>query len=104
METDKAVVEIPSPRKGIVLKLGAAEGETVQVGQVLIVIGEPGEKLEAPPKPARKPEKKEETKPRPSVGVVGELEEAEEEVEEKVPPRPAPAPAMERAEILAVPW
>ncbi len=26
-ETDKAIVEIPSPRKGIVLKLGAAEGD-----------------------------------------------------------------------------
>jgi pyruvate dehydrogenase E2 component (dihydrolipoamide acetyltransferase) len=102
LETDKAVVEIPSPRKGIVLKLGAAEGSTVQVGQVLIVIGEPGEKLEAPPKPVKKPEK-EEARPRPSVGVVGELEEAEEEIEEKVPPKPAPAPPMERAEILAVP-
>jgi len=102
LETDKAVVEIPSPRKGIVLKLGAAEGSTVQVGQVLIVIGETGEKLEAPPKPVKKPEK-EEARPRPSVGVVGELEEAEEEIEEKVPPKPAPAPPMERAEILAVP-
>lgn len=102
LETDKAVVEIPSPRKGIVLKLGAAEGSTVQVGQVLIVIGEPGEKLEAAPKPMKKPEK-EVAKPRPSVGVVGELEEAEEEIEEKVPPKPAPAPPMERAEILAVP-
>ncbi len=102
LETDKAVVEIPSPRKGIVLKLGAAEGSTVQVGQVLIVIGEPGEKLEAPPKPEKKPEK-EEAKPRPSVGVVGELEEAAEEIEEKVPPKPAQAPAMERGEILAVP-
>jgi pyruvate dehydrogenase E2 component (dihydrolipoamide acetyltransferase) len=102
LETDKAVVEIPSPRKGIVLKLGAAEGSTVQVGQVLIVIGEPGEKLEAPPKAVKKPEK-EEARPRPSVGVVGELEEAEEEVEEKIPPKPAPAPPMERAEILAVP-
>jgi pyruvate dehydrogenase E2 component (dihydrolipoamide acetyltransferase) len=102
LETDKAVVEIPSPRKGIVLKLGAAEGSTVQVGQVLIVIGEPGDKLEAPPKPMKKPVK-EEARPRPSVGVVGELEEAEEEVEEKVPPKPAPAPPMERAEILAVP-
>jgi len=102
LETDKAVVEIPSPRKGIVLKVGAAEGETVQVGQVLIVIGEPGEKGEVPPKPGKKPEKVE-VKPRPSVGVVGELEEAAEEVEEKIPPRPAPAPTTERAEILAVP-
>jgi pyruvate dehydrogenase E2 component (dihydrolipoamide acetyltransferase) len=102
LETDKAVVDIPSPRKGTVLKLGAAEGQTVQVGQVLIVIGEPGEKPEAPPRPKKKPEK-EEARPRPSVGVVGELEEAPEEIEEKAPPRPAPAPAMARAEILAVP-
>jgi pyruvate dehydrogenase E2 component (dihydrolipoamide acetyltransferase) len=102
LETDKAVVDIPSPRKGIVLKLGAAEGETVQVGQVLIVIGEPGEKPEAPPRPKKKPEK-EEAGPRPSVGVVGELEEAPEEIEEKAPPRPAAPPAMARAEILAVP-
>lgn len=102
LETDKAVVDIPSPRKGTVLKLGAAEGETVQVGQVLIVIGEPGEKPEAPPRPKKKPEK-EEARPRPSVGVVGELEEAPEEIEEKAPPRPAAPPAMARAEILAVP-
>ena len=44
VETDKAVIEIPSPRKGVVLQLGAAEGETVQVGRVIIVIGEAGEK------------------------------------------------------------
>ena len=100
VETDKAVIEIPSPKKGVVLKLGAAEGETVQVGRVIIVIGEAGEKLEAVPKPK-------EVKERPSVGVVGELEEAPEEeevkeIEKKVPPK-ALAPALERAEILAVP-
>ena len=44
VETDKAVVDIPSPRKGVVLSLGASEGETVAVGKVIIVIGEPGEK------------------------------------------------------------
>src|SRR5512147_108689 len=66
VETDKAVIDIPSPKKGVVLKLGAAEGETVQVGRVLIVIGEPGETAEAPPKPGK------EAKARPSVGVVGE--------------------------------
>ena len=31
VETDKALIEIPSPQKGVVLKLGAAEGDTVQV-------------------------------------------------------------------------
>jgi len=101
VETDKAVIDIPSPRKGVVLKLAAAEGETVQVGQVIIVIGEPGEKLKALPKPK-------EPRVRPSVGVVGELEEAPEEEEvkrpkEKVPPKVMPAPAVERIEILAVP-
>jgi pyruvate dehydrogenase E2 component (dihydrolipoamide acetyltransferase) len=122
VETDKAVVDIPSPRKGVVLKLGAAEGETVQVGRVIIVIGEPGEKPEAVSKPTEEtkprpsvgkkpeavPKKGEEAKPRPSVGVVGELEEApeEEEVERKgkpSPPKTIPAPPPKEAEILAVP-
>jgi pyruvate dehydrogenase E2 component (dihydrolipoamide acetyltransferase) len=43
VETDKAVVEIPTPFAGVVLELGGAEGETVEVGSVLLVIGEPGE-------------------------------------------------------------
>lgn len=43
VETDKAVVEIPSPFAGVVLHHGASEGETVQVGSILAVIGEPGE-------------------------------------------------------------
>ena len=41
--TDKVNVEIPSPKKGIVLKLMAKEGEVVKVGQVLLAIGEKGE-------------------------------------------------------------
>ena len=43
VETDKAVVEIPSPYAGIVLRHGGAEGETVAVGEVLVVIGEQDE-------------------------------------------------------------
>ena len=43
VETDKAVVEIPSPYAGVVLRHGGAEGETIQVGSVLVVIGEEGE-------------------------------------------------------------
>jgi pyruvate dehydrogenase E2 component (dihydrolipoamide acetyltransferase) len=43
VETDKAVVEIPSPYPGIVLRHGGAEGETIQVGSVLVVIGEDAE-------------------------------------------------------------
>lgn len=66
IETDKAVVEVPSPRKGRVLKIAREEGEIVKVGEVLMSISEPGEAAEE-----KKPE---------SVSVVGELpqEEAEE--------------------------
>lgn len=40
VETDKAVVEIPSPYAGTVLRHGAAEGETIEVGSVLVVVGD----------------------------------------------------------------
>ncbi len=77
VETDKALAEIPSPRTGVILKILAKEKEIVKVGQVIVIFGEKGEALAAPP-------------PRPSVGVVGELEEAPEE-----------APAVEvRAEAV----
>jgi len=38
--TDKATVEIPSPRAGRIIRLGAAEGERVPVGHVLVEIEE----------------------------------------------------------------
>jgi pyruvate/2-oxoglutarate dehydrogenase complex dihydrolipoamide acyltransferase (E2) component len=42
VETDKAVVEIPSPVAGVVVRHGAAEGDVVAVGAVLAVIGGTG--------------------------------------------------------------
>jgi pyruvate dehydrogenase E2 component (dihydrolipoamide acetyltransferase) len=38
METDKAAVTIPSPKTGVIHKLGARPGDMVQVGQVLVII------------------------------------------------------------------
>ncbi len=43
IETDKAVVEIPSPREGYLLYRGAQENDTIQVGALLAVIGEKDE-------------------------------------------------------------
>lgn len=43
VETAKAAVEITSPFSGTVLHRGAPEGATVAVGDLLLVIGEPGE-------------------------------------------------------------
>ncbi|HEY3419673.1 MAG TPA: dihydrolipoamide acetyltransferase family protein [Methanomassiliicoccales archaeon] len=75
VETDKAVVEMPSPVAGIVLKMNHKEGDLVKVGEVLVVIGDKGEAVpaaavapEAPivPEPAEGARK-------PSYSVVGEL-------------------------------
>ena len=44
VETDKAVVEIPAPRAGTILRMAVGAGEKIQVGEVLVVIGEAGER------------------------------------------------------------
>lgn len=43
VETAKAVVDIPSPRNGVILHHGADEGATLAVGSLLVVIGDEGE-------------------------------------------------------------
>jgi pyruvate dehydrogenase E2 component (dihydrolipoamide acetyltransferase) len=47
IQTDKATVEIPSPYAGTVLRILVAEGEITPVGTELVVIGEPGEAVDA---------------------------------------------------------
>ena len=59
VETDKAVVEIPSPYAGVVLKHGGAEGQTIDVGSVLVIIGDDDEdsvSIETEPEPSAAPE------------------------------------------------
>ena len=46
VETDKSLVDIPSPFAGTVLALGGEQGDVVEVGDVLIVIGAPGETVD----------------------------------------------------------
>ncbi len=67
IETDKAVVDMPSPKSGTVIELRVAEGSTVKVGEVMMTIGDGGELV-------KNVEKKKEG----SVSVVGFLEEAED--------------------------
>jgi len=55
IETDKINVEIPSPVAGVLLKVLAQDGETVQVDQVIGVIGEAGETAPTTSSPAPKP-------------------------------------------------
>ncbi len=50
VETDKSVVEMTTPYRGVVLALGGEPGDVVAVGEPLIVVGEPGEELhDSPP-------------------------------------------------------
>ncbi len=45
IETDKAVVEVPSPKSGIILKRHSSnDGQKINVGDVIVVIGQKGEK------------------------------------------------------------
>ena len=43
VETDKAITDIPAPRAGVLLHRGAPDGSVVRVGELLAVIGDPGE-------------------------------------------------------------
>lgn len=87
LETDKAVVEIPSPYAGVILHHGAAEGEVVAVGEVLVVVGGDGE---AWPQEG-------EAQAEPVVGTLGAQAEELETVR-----RPAPARSVEGA-VKALP-
>jgi pyruvate dehydrogenase E2 component (dihydrolipoamide acetyltransferase) len=86
IETDKAVVEVPSPRKGKVLEIKKKEGEIALVGETLMTVALEGEgqaaKAVVEEKPAEKKATTEEKKTeRPkSVSVVGTLPEEEEEL------------------------
>jgi pyruvate dehydrogenase E2 component (dihydrolipoamide acetyltransferase) len=66
VETDKAIVEVPSPKKGKITKICKAEGDVVAVGEGLVTIEVEGEAVEV-----------EEKRPE-SVSVVGTMPMEEE--------------------------
>ena len=43
LETDKATLPLEAPKRGLLLAIAAAEGETVRIGDLLAVIGRKGE-------------------------------------------------------------
>ena len=76
IETDKAIVEIPSPVSGTVLRLYHKEGDTVKVGETLASIGEEG----------KAKSKEEALNEKKSVSVVGEIPEEETIIKEVITP------------------
>ncbi|HEX9708993.1 MAG TPA: dihydrolipoamide acetyltransferase family protein [Candidatus Thermoplasmatota archaeon] len=94
--TDKVNAAIPSPRAGVVLKRNGKEGDTIEVGSVLVVLGEPGEAgapaRAAPKGAARAAPRAEPAAPAPPPA--------------RAPPADAPRAAAKRArgETLAAPF
>ncbi len=53
--TDKATVELPSPRAGVISKINFKDGDICPVGKILVVIEEAGGAAAAAPKPSAPP-------------------------------------------------
>lgn len=83
VETDKVNAELPSPVNGIIVKLGAEVGQTIHVGETLVLIDDsvggasvakPAEaKVEAVKAAPAKPEVKKEAAEEKGAAVVGEV-------------------------------
>jgi pyruvate dehydrogenase E2 component (dihydrolipoamide acetyltransferase) len=94
LDTEKVTQEVEADAAGVVLKILAGEGEEVDVGKPVVVIGEEGEQVEAPeaePEPEAEREEPEAKREEPEAK--REEPEAKEEQRE-----PEPAPPVERVE------
>ncbi len=110
VETDKATAEVPSPVNGIVKEIRVKSGQTVRVGEVLIVFTRVGEGEEGAKAPLpRKPEEKREMRPPEEKGKkaeapAGKIEELSIKTEAaKAPGKPleGPVPAAPSTRRLA---
>ena len=118
ISTDKVDTEVPSPGEGVVAEIRVQEGETVEVGTVLAVIGPAGAAPAEPETPAEPPapppteeapqpepvaEAPTEPQPAPTApidtpsqapqGAESEIPAVEGQAPAAEPPAPAPAPA-----------
>lgn len=105
LETDKAVVEVPSPESGTVLEIHAKEGDTLSVGGVILVLDSTAAVSVAAPavatgsKEEAVPETPVETLPEEEASVeatVEDTEPPEESLPEPPPPESMPAPTTKK--------
>src|SRR5687767_1156732 len=92
ISTDKVDAEVPSPGAGVLLDIRTQEGETVEVGTVVAVIGEEGEQSAAPVAAAPEPVAAEVAEPEP-VAPTAEPEQVSETA-------PATATAATASEVV----
>jgi pyruvate dehydrogenase E2 component (dihydrolipoamide acetyltransferase) len=100
ISTDKVDTEVPSPGEGVLAEVRVQEGETVEVGTVLAVIGPAGAATAEPEAPAPEPQPAEpaappqpEPAPQPTTGAAGDAAPQAPPASETPPPAAAPPPA-----------
>src|SRR5215208_3225763 len=93
ISTDKVDTEVPSPGSGVVQQIFVQEGETVDVGTRLAVIGAPGATEEAPAAPEPEAEPEPARTPEPATAEAAAEASAASSAETPAPAPPAPAPA-----------
>jgi pyruvate dehydrogenase E2 component (dihydrolipoamide acetyltransferase) len=77
IETDKAAIEVPAPVSGVITGVHVKEGETINVGQLLITIDESGEEK-------REPVVKDEIHEEEEQSAAEKIESEEKKTEEKI--------------------
>ena len=95
LETDKVSVEVTSPKTGVITEITVKEGETVEVGAQLGLIGDSGAKVATQSEESEKPkiekiEVEEEIKPKPK------KEKEEKVIQLNVERKSEPSPAAKR--------
>ena len=95
LETDKVSVEVTSPKTGVITEITVQEGQTVEVGAQLGLIGESGAKVATQPEESEKPkiekiEVEQEIKPKPK------KEKEEKVIQLNVERKSEPSPAAKR--------
>jgi pyruvate dehydrogenase E2 component (dihydrolipoamide acetyltransferase) len=103
VSTDKVDSEVPSPMSGTLVEIKVPEGETVDVGVVLAVIGDATDAPAAAPAPAAEPEPASEPEPKAEEPAAEEPKEAEPAQEAPAPEPDAPAPAPDPTAAAAEP-
>ena len=96
ISTDKVDAEVPSPGAGILLAINVPEGETVEVGTVVAIVGEAGESGTAASAPTSTPADVETPEP-------VEMTEASEPEPEAIPAEPMAEAATPVAAPVAAP-
>jgi pyruvate dehydrogenase E2 component (dihydrolipoamide acetyltransferase) len=100
VETDKAVVELPSPFSGTVSEIPHKPGDTVKVGDALLIVDT--EEVAASEEEKKKPEREKKLQAAPAQEK-RKPEPADREEKREEPPRPEPGKATESGKVLATP-